>query len=196
MRTDEDRDEACEAALVRAREHPEAFAPLVARHSVALHGYFARRAPDAADDLLGEMWLQAYTTRRSFEPRLGTARGWLFGVARNVLSAHWRRLARERPGSALADTQAVDWAAVDARLDASALAPGLRRAVAELPFEERELLLLVAWEQLSPTEAAAAVGIPAGTARSRLYRARARLREHTELTSVQHRSANDAMRSS
>ncbi|WP_308072182.1 sigma factor-like helix-turn-helix DNA-binding protein [Streptomyces bambusae] len=41
---------------------------------------------------------------------------------------------------------------------------------------ERELLPLVAWEQLSPTEAAAVVGIPAGTARSRLHRARARLR--------------------
>ncbi|MFF6971859.1 MULTISPECIES: RNA polymerase sigma factor [Streptomyces] len=55
--------------------------------------------------------------------------------------------------------------------------PKLRRALAGLPAEERELLLLVSWEELTPTEAAAVVGIPAGTARSRLHRARGRLRE-------------------
>ncbi|MFB7740371.1 RNA polymerase sigma factor [Streptomyces sp. NPDC056112] len=57
------------------------------------------------------------------------------------------------------------------------MAPALRKALADLPAEERELMLLVAWEQLTPTEAAAAVGIPADTARSRLHRARGRLRE-------------------
>jgi RNA polymerase sigma-70 factor (ECF subfamily) len=46
-----------------------------------------------------------------------------------------------------------------------------------LPVEERELMLLIAWEQLTPSEAASVVGIPAGTARSRLHRARSRLRE-------------------
>jgi RNA polymerase sigma-70 factor (ECF subfamily) len=69
------------------------------------------------------------------------------------------------------------WQAVDQRLDAAALAPALRRALGELPVEEREVLLLVSWEQLTPAEAAAAVGIPAGTARSRLHRARGRLRD-------------------
>ncbi|MFI6942120.1 RNA polymerase sigma factor [Streptomyces sp. NPDC050418] len=171
-----------EDALVRSGRRPEAFAPLVERHAVALHGYFARRAPGAADDLLAELWLQAYATRRGFDPERGTARAWLFGVARNVLSGHWRRLAQERPMALAGDTETVDWAAVDARLDASALAPELRRVIGELPSEERELLLLVAWEELSPTEAAAVVGIPAGTARSRLHRARARLRGHTALT--------------
>ncbi|MET8412398.1 sigma factor-like helix-turn-helix DNA-binding protein [Streptomyces sp. NPDC005195] len=63
------------------------------------------------------------------------------------------------------------------RLDAAALAPALRHALAELPDEEREVMLLVSWEQLTPAEAAAAVGVPAGTARSRLHRARGRLRE-------------------
>jgi RNA polymerase sigma factor (sigma-70 family) len=45
-----------------------------------------------------------------------------------------------------------------------------------LPPDEREVLLLVGWEQLTPAEAAAVLGIPRGTARSRLYRARAALR--------------------
>ncbi len=68
-------------------------------------------------------------------------------------------------------------AAVDARLDAAALGPALRTALAELPAAERELLLLVAWENLTPTEAAQVLGIPAGTARSRLHRARQRMDE-------------------
>jgi len=45
-----------------------------------------------------------------------------------------------------------------------------------LPQAERDVLLLVAWEQLTPAQAAAALGVPQGTARSRLHRARAALR--------------------
>ncbi|MGW0615582.1 RNA polymerase sigma factor [Streptomyces sp. NPDC002788] len=61
---------------------------------------------------------------------------------------------------------------MDDRLVAAAIALRLRATLAELPAEERELLLLVAWEQLTPSEAAAVVGIPAATARTRLHRAR------------------------
>jgi RNA polymerase sigma factor (sigma-70 family) len=127
--------------------------------------------PGAADDLLAEAWLQAFAARRTFDPSRGSARGWLFGVARNVLAQHLRRAGRQEavPGVEITDP--------DQRLDAAALAPALRRALAELPVEEREVLLLVSWEQLTPVEAAAAVGIPAGAARSRLHRARGRLRE-------------------
>jgi RNA polymerase sigma-70 factor (ECF subfamily) len=162
--------------LARSIRDQSAFEPLVERHSAALHGYLARRAPQAADDLLSELWLRAFTSRHSFDPERGNARGWLFGVARNVLAAHWRTLARdgatELPGAAASDP----WQAVDQRLDAAAAAPRLRKALAELPEAERELLLLVAWEELSPSEAAVVAGVPAGTARSRLHRARSRLR--------------------
>lgn len=119
--------------------------------------------------------MQAFAARRTFDPSRGSARGWLFGVARNVLAQYLRRAGRKEaaPGPDTTDP----WPAVDQRLDAAALAPALRRALAELPSEERELLLLISWEQLTPGEAAVAVGIPAGTARSRLHRARGRLRE-------------------
>ncbi|MEU6995138.1 sigma-70 family RNA polymerase sigma factor [Streptomyces sp. NPDC046465] len=169
-----------EELLIRAARDASAFEPLVRRHSAALHGYFARRAPQAADDLLSEAWLQAYTARRGFDAGRGLARAWLFGVARNVLSAHWRRTDRQRPGPP-GEGRDDPWEAVDARLDAASVAPRLRALLAELPPEERELLLLVAWEQLTPGEAAAVVGIPAGTARSRLHRARRRLRADVPL---------------
>ncbi|MFE2580661.1 RNA polymerase sigma factor [Streptomyces sp. NPDC059378] len=163
-------------------DDPAAFEALVAHHSVALHGYLVRRAPAAADDLLAEVWLQVYASRRTFDGARGPVRAWLFGVARNILAAHWRHTARERPEAeperlGLETAPADPWHAVDQRLDAAALAPLVRRTLAELPEVERELLLLVAWEQLTPTDAATVLGIPAGTARSRLHRARNRLRE-------------------
>ncbi|MFD3312494.1 RNA polymerase sigma factor [Streptomyces sp. NPDC058694] len=164
-----------EELLGRTARDPASFEPLVERHSAALHGYFARRAPGAADDLLAELWLQAYATRRGFDPARGSVRAWLFGVARNVLSTHWRRLAARRP-DLLRSTDDDPWEAVDDRLVAEAVAPRLRELLARLPSDERELLLLVAWEQLTPSEAAAVVGIPAATARTRLHRARNRMR--------------------
>ncbi|WP_328466076.1 RNA polymerase sigma factor [Streptomyces sp. NBC_00448] len=172
---DERGDRDGDAQLSRAADDPAAFTPLVEKYSAALHGYFARRMPGAADDLLSEAWLQAFAARRTFDASRGTARGWLFGVARNVLAGHVRRAAR---AEAPAQVEVTDpWQAVDQRLDAAALAPALRSALAELPSEEREVMLLVCWEQLTPAEAATAMGIPFGTARSRLYRARGRLRE-------------------
>ncbi|MGW1067101.1 RNA polymerase sigma factor [Streptomyces aureus] len=170
-----DRDE---DLLVRAAREPAAFEPLVDRHSVALHGYLVRRAPTAADDLLSEVWLQAYATRHTYDAARGSARGWLFGVARNVLARHWQTLSRTSgaPRRTSEIPEVDPWRAVDQRLDVAAVVPELRNGLAQLPEPERELLLLVAWEQLTPSEAAAVVGIPAGTARSRLHRARTRLR--------------------
>ncbi|GGX76332.1 RNA polymerase sigma factor [Streptomyces fructofermentans] len=177
-----------EDLLARAAREPAAFEPLVDRHSAALHGYLVRRAPTAADDLLSEVWLQAYANRHTYDSSRGPARGWLFGVARNVLARHWQAAARAADGpQPPSDTQVGDpWQAVDRRLDAAAVGPELRNGLAGLPEVERELLLLVAWEQLTPTEAAAVVGIPAGTARSRLHRARARLRDGLSDTALTH----------
>ncbi|MFI6466649.1 RNA polymerase sigma factor [Streptomyces sp. NPDC050538] len=169
-----------EAQLTRsARGDAGAFTHLVRDHSAALYGYFARRMPAAAEDLLSETWLQAFAARRTFDPSRGSARGWLFGVARNVLAQQLRRAGREEPAPGPDVTD--PWQVVDQRLDAAAMAPALRRALAELPPEERELLLLISWEQLTPAEAAVVVGIPAGTARSRLHRARGRLRDRLTL---------------
>ncbi|WP_327287503.1 RNA polymerase sigma factor [Streptomyces sp. NBC_01198] len=188
----EDDDSSDAAALARSARDPAAFEPLVARHTGALHGYLARRAPGAADDLVAEVWLRAFAGRAGFDRARGTARSWLFGVARHVLAAHWRE---SRPVAEAEDGAATDpWQAVDQRLDAAAVAPLIRRTLRELPAVERELLLLVIWEELTPSEAAAVVGIPQGTARSRLHRARTRLRDALTPTAAHataHRPAGD-----
>lgn len=153
---------------------PRRFEALVDLHGRRVHAYLARRAPAYADDLLAEVWLAAYAARHRYDAARGEVAGWLFGIARHVLLAHFRsqkRVVDIGAGPAAVD----DWASVDARLDASAATRRLRSALAAMPAEEREVLLMVAWEELTPTEAAGVLGIPAGTARSRLHRARARL---------------------
>jgi RNA polymerase sigma factor (sigma-70 family) len=160
-----------------ARGRPDAFVEVVRRHEVAVHGYLARRAGwQAADDLLGEVWVRAFGGRGGFDPAHADARPWLYGIARNVLRAHWRA---GRPADQPAVVEAVDpWDDIIDRLDSAAAARTREMvgAVRALPPEEREVLLLVAWEQLTPAQAALVLGIPQGTARSRLHRARAALR--------------------
>lgn len=166
-----------ERIVVRSLTDPETFAALVDRHGADLYRYIARRAPDAVEDLLSEAWLVAFRRRDSYDPAQGDVRGWLFGIARMTVISHYRKSRIDFSRFlALVDRDGEEmWDEVDARLDAAAVAPLLRTSLAELPEVERELLLLNAWEGLSPTEAAAVLGIPAGTARSRLHRARRRL---------------------
>jgi RNA polymerase sigma-70 factor (ECF subfamily) len=152
----------------------DAFVEVVQRHEVAVHGFLARRAgQQAADDLLGEVWVRAFAARGGYDPGHADARPWLYGIARNVLRAHWRS---RQDASAVAEEAVDPWDDVVDRLDSAARARELISALRALPAPERDVLLLVAWEQLSPAEAAAVLGVPQGTVRSRLHRARAALR--------------------
>ena len=148
----------------------EAFAQLVRRHQGPVYAYLARRAGSpAAEDLLADVWMAAFRSRASFDARWDSARPWLFGIARNGLQKHWARLHREESGEGEVSDP---WPEVDNRLAASDIVENLRAAVNALPQEQREVLLLVAWEELTPTEIALVLGIPASTVRSHLHRAR------------------------
>lgn len=156
------------------RGRADAFVEVVRRHEVAVHAFLARRAgQDAAADLLGEVWVRAFAGRGGYDPARASALPWLYGIARNVLREHWRA---RHTWSWPAERADDPWDAVIERLDSVAWAKTLIGALRTLPAGEREVLLLVAWEQLTPAEAAAALGIPQGTARARLHRARAALR--------------------
>jgi RNA polymerase sigma factor (sigma-70 family) len=159
--------------LALSRTRPDALGVLYERHAVAIHRYLARRAGTAAaEDLLGEVFVAAMTARMRVVPHAsGSALPWLYGIAGNVLRTHLRRRTARVPAG---DAGAMDWDAVDARIDAGARRQELRAALSELTDGERELLLLVAWEGLTPSEAAEALGLTPVAARSRLHRARTR----------------------
>jgi RNA polymerase sigma-70 factor (ECF subfamily) len=154
-------------------------------HARGLHRYLARRLdPASADDLVAETFLQAWEQRERYEPERATVRAWMYGIATNLLRRHarsevrgLRATAREVGRAHVAD--GTDTVAV-ARADASVSARKLGSALAELRQEERDVLLLVAWAGLRPAEVADALGIEAGTVRSRLHRARSALRTHLE----------------
>jgi RNA polymerase sigma factor (sigma-70 family) len=157
------------------RGRPDAFVGVVQRHETAVHAYLARRAgQEAADDLLCEVWLRAFAARGGYDPARDNALPWLYGIARNVLKEHWR--AGSRPVLPPPPDGVDPWDDVDTRLDAIAGARTVLAAIRALPEADRDVLLLVAWEELSPAEAALVLGIPQGTARSRLHRAREALR--------------------
>jgi RNA polymerase sigma-70 factor (ECF subfamily) len=126
----------------------------------------------AAEDLVSEVFAAALGARkRVFPHESGSALPWLYGIATNAVRVHLRRL--RTPGSALRDA-AMDWDAVDARLDAEAMRVRLRAVLTALSAKERDVLLLVAWEGLTVTEAADALGMTKVAARTRLHRARQR----------------------
>jgi len=159
--------------LRRSRVDAHAFGELFDRHAAAVHGFLARRGGhQAADDLLSEVFLRAVEARARVRPHeSGSALPWLYGIARNVLRGHLRSRAAPLPP---AENAYVDWEAIDSRIDARAAVAELRIALESLTETERDVLLLVAWEQLSVTEAAEVLGISPTAARSRLHRARAR----------------------
>jgi RNA polymerase sigma factor (sigma-70 family) len=154
----------------------ESFVEVVSRHEAAVWAYLVRRAGRGlAEDLLGEVWALAFESRGAYDRSFPDARPWLFGVARNALRRHWRSRRADHVIADLADAPAgLDpWPAVDERIDGMR---ALRRALAQLRPEEREVLFLVVWEELSIADAARTLRIPAGTARYYLHRARLTLR--------------------
>lgn len=169
--TDDPRSDA--EVMTALRTRPELMGVLYERHAASVYRFLARRSgPAIAEDLLSEVFVAALGTRKRVVPHTsGSALPWLYGIAGNILRRHLRR-ARGR--WVASGESGMDWEAVDARLDAEAQRSQLRVALASLSAGERELLLLVAWEGLTPAEAAESLGIPPATARSRLHRARQR----------------------
>jgi len=162
----------------------EAFVEMVTRHEAAVGAYLARRAGrEAAAELLGEVWLSAFRSRRTYDRTFPDARPWLFGVARNTLRRHWRSRPPEVPVAEVADLGAHwdPWPAVDRQIDAAAV---WRGALADLRPDEREVLTLVAWEDLTTADAARVLGIPPGTARRLLHQARLALRTAPGIVSL------------
>jgi RNA polymerase sigma-70 factor (ECF subfamily) len=175
---DADVDDA--AVIQLSRHEPEHFTVLFRRHAPHVQRYAARRlGQDAAEDIVAETFLLAFRQRDSYDCGRADARPWLYGIATNLIGRH--RRAETRLYRALARTGADPVTEaftdqVDDRVSAGAAGRRLAAGLARLPEELRDTLLLVTWGDLSYEQAAAALGVPVGTVRSRVSRARSKLR--------------------
>lgn len=158
----------------------ELFAELFHRHAPRIQRYVVRRlGQDAADDIVAETFLLAFRQRAAYDQTREDALPWLYGIATNLIGRH--RRAETRLYRALARTGTDPVTApftdlADDRVTAGAASRRLALALAGLSAAYRDTLLLVVWGDLSYEEAAAALGVPTGTVRSRVNRARAALR--------------------
>ncbi|HEY7707302.1 MAG TPA: sigma-70 family RNA polymerase sigma factor [Gaiellaceae bacterium] len=170
----------------------EAFGELYERHADAIYNFCFRRTADwaLAEDLTATVFLEAWRKRRRvvFDDD-DAVRPWLFGVANNVVRNESRRL--RRLGRALAGLGAPRPApgAADRAEDEARMREVLA-AVGRLPRREQDVLAVCVFADLTYEEAAIALGIPIGTVRSRLARARNRLGELSPERG--HERANDA----
>jgi RNA polymerase sigma-70 factor (ECF subfamily) len=180
-----------DAELIEASwTEPSHFGELFERHFDAIFGYLARRAPrEEAADLAAETFRLAFTARHRYDTTRESARPWLYGFATNVHRHHLRSVGRrdrafERAvrfeGSAAAPPCGDFDLALD-RLDDQRSWPRVAAALDALPSDEADALILLAWEGLTYQAIATATGVPVGTVRSRINRARRRLRELLEV---------------
>jgi RNA polymerase sigma factor (sigma-70 family) len=159
----------------------DAFGRLFERHAKTIYNYCFRRVGDwsVAEDLVSIVFLEAWRRRQKPLPP-GKELPWLLGIATNVVrnrrraerrhAAALRRVPAAEPGPDFADDS-------EERLDDEQRMRAALALLARLPRRERDVFALCAWSELSYEDAALALGIPVGTVRSRLSRARARLWE-------------------
>ncbi|MDA8297174.1 MAG: RNA polymerase sigma factor [Actinomycetota bacterium] len=151
------------------------------RHRETVVRYAVRRCAQPADvaDLVAATFLAAIRSAAGFDARRGNADAWLIGIARRQWAKLCEREARQqhigdlRLGDGLS---ADDIARLEERIDAARTSEDVERAIALLPGQHREVLWLIGPDGLSPSEAAAALGVSVGGFRVRLLRARRALR--------------------
>ena len=169
---------AAEPRLRSIGTDPAAFTEFYRAHVDEVTRFVTRRVadPHLAADLTAEVFLAAIEAAARYRGSVGGPRTWLYGIARHVIAAEFRRSARERraegliAGRRLLEADDVDRLAE--KIDASRRVRELHQELQALPEGERDVLELVAVDGLTVAEAAAALGIRPVTARVRLYRAR------------------------
>ena len=180
-------------------EDPDRFSEIFDRHYRAIDHYCVRRIGADGHDVSAATFVDAFRLRHRFEPDRPDARPWLYGIAGNGLHHHRRSEARRWRAYQRAIPTTPSGFDVDDRIDADAVGPRLAGALRTLSARDRDALLLVVWADLSYAEAAEALAIPIGTVRSRIARARTRLRNalgdladlHTENLSRTHQRGDD-----
>jgi RNA polymerase sigma-70 factor (ECF subfamily) len=150
----------------------KAFEVLFDRHYSRIHRFLrARVGVDAADDLAAETFTTAFRRRGDYDPGVSEAAPWLFGIAINLLHAHCRAEQRWLRGRA-------ELAVTAAPREEPGISAAAADALLALTWDERNLILLYAWGDLSYEQLSLVIGVPIGTIRSRLNRTRSKVRRH------------------
>lgn len=171
---------ATDAELIRgSHEDPEIFERIFDRHYDAVRVYAQRRVGmEDGEEIAAETFVQAFAQRHRFRDSMfDSARPWLIGIANNLVRHHVRHQAVRRKHWLIF---AVDPTAYEPSLDgleALESRPVLRKALESLSKDDRETFLLVVLADLPYREVAQILQVPEGTVRSRINRARRRLRE-------------------
>ncbi|WP_328359239.1 RNA polymerase sigma factor [Streptomyces sp. NBC_00445] len=173
---------------IRAGDHNafgdlfDAYARSVYNHAFRLTGEWS-----TAEDVVSLTFLDAWRLRERLDEEGGSLRPWLLGIATNV-TRNTRRTARRHAAAVARLPPAEDVRDfaddVAGRLDDAAQLAAVRTALAKLRRAEREVLALCVWSGLGYEAAAEALGVPVGTVRSRLSRARTKLAKHMEPASL------------
>ncbi len=132
-------------------------------------------SPEVAEEVVQDAFHAVWRAVRSYREERGSVRTWLLAIARNA-AIDWRRTrgrreARERPLDEAVDTR------VEETLERTLRSANVREALAALPPEQREVLVLAFFSGLSQTEIAARTGVPLGTVKGRARLGMARLRK-------------------
>jgi RNA polymerase sigma factor (sigma-70 family) len=185
-------EDATDADLIAASlAVPARFGPIFDRHATSLHRYLVRRlGPDDAESMVGEVFRIAFERRAAYDVARGDARPWLYGIATNLVARHRRAEGRRMRAVARLAARRTDAADVgdeaSAGIDAATDWRRVADALATLPQAELDTLVLHVWEELPYAQIAEALEVPIGTVRSRLNRARRRLRELAAVGGEEH----------
>ncbi|WP_185084731.1 RNA polymerase sigma factor [Nonomuraea muscovyensis] len=157
-----------------------AFAQLFDEYARAVYSYAYRVLGDwaAAEDALSLTFLEAWRLKWKIDPDGGSLRPWLLGIATNVVRNMRRAVRRHRDAMARmprSETVADFADEVAGRIDDAERLAAVRQAYGRLRRHEQEVVALCVWSGLNYAEAAEALGVPVGTVKSRLARARKRL---------------------
>jgi RNA polymerase sigma-70 factor (ECF subfamily) len=166
-----------EEDLLASLSESSRFTAIFERHVQELHRYLSFRVgPDLADDLTAETFLRAFKGRFNYDPSKGSVTAWLFGTATNLVRHHRRDEQRRLQIGRRAGLGEPSPDSGEDFTEGIARRAELSRAIAGLDRRTRDVVLLVAGAGLTYEETATALAIPVGTVRSRLSRARNRVR--------------------
>ena len=151
------------------------FNGMVAEHGAAMYRLAYRLIGDRheAEDIVQEAFRSAWKSRKLFRPD-GGGRAWLASILRRRVADHWRR---HRPPAVMGEDPRLEVETPGDDPYRDELTDEMQRALARLPVELRETLILVVVAELTHQEACEMLGVPLGTVLSRVSRARGRLRE-------------------